>query len=238
MAFDWLYGPPVTSSTHEMRLRGCVITTSTVRDAFEILRQHDNASSIEIDLPGGGKVSPDDLDTLGDWQLQGLRLLSSVGDTGPMLFVNLAIDGQATITFFEAHDEGVALLVASTILADGRPRMQVARQFGRIRAWWPTILLTVMAAACLWFIVDTRPPVALAVILIGVLVLAWWLSRAPQRELNRTTPRRYPGHLVLPMSRAEIRASRANTHRDLRIGLLVAVISGPLGALLTILFTK
>lgn len=222
----WLYGHWPNDGSTEFPWPGYTIDTDTVLDVLTIARKRNPDAYLTISDTSAHEIVPVDeasLGNLSNYELRRLRMVDPHIALGP--------DAQ-TIPNDRDSAYRSCRAVARHIAGAGQRRIH----WKGLTAYWHVAATLALTACWAWATLDHAAPAPVLVLLAFLGILA--LIPTYRDAWRRRNDARYnlPGVHVIPMTRAEVRAARANHRRDWAVGAIGAAltaIAGLIAAALT-----
>lgn len=142
--------------------------------------------------------------------------------------------GQQPTVASNGVDDDLMRTIADRLDAEGRPRLYWQRWIDGL----PWLLVALLIASWMWLIIDERPSPSFAVLSTLLTLLAAIPAHRLGQSLRGHAGLRFPGHVIRTISRAELRAQRANRRADLKLALMTIPAAAFLGAFGQWLFSK
>jgi hypothetical protein len=241
MLSNLLYGPVRDERDGVIQIRSMVLELDLIGEL--VTRISDQLGHAELTVQSLEDMGPSETITVGDlrnaptWKLARLSL---TGGEDRCLHVDLRFGSQPAIS---ANDSEIrprplelAREIANRITAEGKPRINW-RRFSALLPW-----LGVLSIPASWIGVVVSQWPSASVLVFGTLATimlmgsGWHLGSVVHANMIRRG--RWPGHLVRPLSRQDVRAQRASRHADLKLAAVTIPSGALLGWLIPWLFTR
>lgn len=242
MLKDLLYGPArlESGSGAVIQVRSMVLEPDLITELAQLVEERTGHSELRAgpigDPAAGGSeiVTAESIRTLPTWQLTRLALHGGATGEGGPIYVDFRYGMQPAIIANEPGDRQLMYEIADRLDAEGKPRIHWHRQLGAL----PWLTCVVIMASWVGVVAAERPGPSWIVFgsLVAVVMAAssWHMTTALERHLRPG----WPGHLIRPMSRAEVRAHRASRRAGLKQAAITVPAAAFLGALAQWLFTR
>ncbi|MGY0388187.1 hypothetical protein ACWZJV_14560 [Nocardioides sp. WG-D5] len=242
MLKELLYGPARVESGGGavVQVRSMVLEPDLIAELAQLVAERTGHSELRagpIGDPSEGPseiVAAENIRTLPTWQLTRLVLHGGTTGEGGPIFVDFRYGTQPVIIANEPGDRRLMTEIADRLDAEGKPRINWHRLLGVM----PWLICVVIVAAWVGVIAAERPGPSWIVFgsLVAVVMSAssWHMTAALERRLRPG----WPGHLIRPMSRAEVRAHRASRRAGLKQAAITVPAAAFLGALAQWIFTR